>query len=345
MALRSSPLLRQNAIVRALLGGNTKDCYIPLATSFTYENILAEAMEWEGVEYHALYSNVYLENEAGINDGRIDPNELKAPDSSVTFTTTAQSDGLVYFYIETAFQVELEMFVNGERYGILYGNEDDFVKGLGEYAAGDEITVKLRMKDSCYFHFPTDTVAFYQEDAEAAIEQLTALGQNGLTLSAFTEDSFAGSITTTEERPYVQTTIPYDAGWIVTVDGVRTAVFETVDALLAFETTPGEHTIEMIYRPTCYVLGKTVSIVGVAIFLVLILIEEIWKRGVWQPAEGGVAYRLLDLFFCKERLADEPNYLSDEEMQRAEDARRPRIPHEDESDPQEHESEDEGVNG
>jgi hypothetical protein len=146
----------------------------------------------------------------------------------------------------------------------------------------------------------------------------------------------------------VQTTIPYDAGWIVTVDGVRTEIFETVDALLAFEATPGEHTVEMIYRPTCYVLGKTVSILGVTIFLLLIVIEELWKRGVWQPAEGGVAYRLLDLFFCKEKLAAEPNYLSDEEMQQAEDARRPKIPCE-EADSQEQgeeaESEGEDDNG
>ncbi|MBQ8351836.1 MAG: YfhO family protein [Clostridia bacterium] len=324
MALRSSPLLRQNAIIRALLGGEANDCYVPLASDFTCENALAEVLEWNGDEYHAIYSDVYLENEAAIDKGEILTDDLHAPNTAITFTTTVPQDGFLYFYIETALQNKLDMYLNGQYYGVLFGSGDDFVKGLGSFTAGTEVTVTLKMEECCYFYFPTDTIAFYMEETEETLQNLTALGENGLVLTEFDEDYFLGSITTTAERPIVQTTIPYDAGWIVTVDGVRVQTYETLNALLAFDTTPGEHTVEMIYRPTCYVVGKIVSIAGVVIFLALIVIEELWRRRVLKPASGSVIYRLLDTLFYAERVEEEPNYLSDEEMQKAEDARRPR---------------------
>lgn len=319
MALRSSPLLRQNAIIRALLGGEAEDCYLPLPSTFTYENILAEVMEWNGVEYHALYSDVYIENEEAILNGSVYADDLKAPRSGITFTTTVPQDGLLYFYIETEFQNELDMYINGVYDGVLYGNEDDFVKGLGSYRAGDEVTVTLKMEECSYFRFPTDTVAFYLEDTEATINNLTALGENGLSLTDFNEDYFLGQITTTAERPNVQTTIPYDAGWIVTVDGVRADTYATMDALLAFDTTSGSHTIEMVYRPTCYVLGKAVSIIGVLLFLALVTVEELWRRNLLKPAEGSAAYRLLDVFFCKEKMSCEHSDLSMDELHGAEE--------------------------
>ncbi len=321
-----SPLARQNDLLRALLGKTEEaDCYLPLEAEVSYEKLLCETEEHGGIEYFALYSDVFLENEEGINNGTVSLSGLKEPESKISFTTTVQQDGPLYFYIATDYLNEMEMFVDDAYYGTIYGSNDDFVKGLGDYTAGEQVKITLRMDECSFFLYPTDAVVFYQEDTETATRLLSALGTNGIVLDSFTEDSFLGSITTTAERPVVQTTIPYDAGWIVTVDGVRVNTYETLDALLAFDTAPGEHTVEMVYRPTCYVLGKTISLIALVLLVALIVIEELWRRGVLKPAEGSLPYRLLDLFFYAGRVPAEPNYLSNEEIERAEAARAPKI--------------------
>lgn len=302
ITLRSSPLARQNDILRALLGEQVSDCYLPLSSTFTYENLLLEAMEWDGVEYHACYSNVYLENEEAINNGSLFPSDLKAPETSLTFQTTVPQEGQLYFYIDTALQSELKMYVNGEYYGTLFGNDSDFVKGIGRFSPGETVTVTLTMANCSTFYFPTDTIAFYLEDEQATLQCLSALAENGLTLTTFRDDYFKGSLTTTQEKSAVQTTIPYDAGWIIMVDGQQVTGYETMDALLAFDTTPGSHEIELIYRPSCYVLGKVISLTALALFLTLILLEALWRRGVLRPAAGSKAELVMNLFFCREAL-------------------------------------------
>ena len=309
ISLRSSPLIRQNEIIRAMLGGVAPDCFIPLAAELSYENALLEAMDIDGTSYHAIYSNVYLENEADILSGAVYAGDLVAPETTISFKTTVQQDGMLYFYIETAFENKLEIFLNDEYYGTLYG-DDNFVKGLGDYKAGDVVTVKLQMKECSHFFFPADTVAFYLEDAAATAENLLALAENGIILSDFREDYFLGNITATEARPTVQTTIPYDAGWIVTVDGEPVETYKTLGALLAFDLTPGEHTVELRYRPRAYVVGMTISLCALALFLALVTVEALVRRGVICPRKGSVTEAVTTFLFCADKIEEEPNYLA-----------------------------------
>lgn len=123
---------------------------------------------------------------------------------------------------------------------------------------------------------------------------MTSLGAYGITLSDFTEDSFTGRITTTAERPIVQTTIPYDAGWRVTVDGRPVSTYATCDALLAFDTAPGEHEVRMVYFPSIYTVGLVISAVSAVLFVLLLLLSFLWRRGKITP-RGGAA-RAMALF-------------------------------------------------
>ncbi len=316
-----SPLLRQNEILSSLLGQEGVTCYIAQEATVSYENVLPEGAEHAGQEYWVLYSNAYLENEEAIANGTISPDDVTDPDASVTFTTTLTDSGQLYFYIPSDDRGEVTMYVDGARYGTLFGDQNDFVKGLGYVDAGTEISVTLKMTDCSYFAYPTNTAFFYVEDDETARAALSQLATGNMTIEQFTEDSFIGQITTTEARPTVQTTIPYDAGWRVTVDGVAVPTYETLDALLAFDTTPGTHTIEMVYRPTCYIVGSCISIVSVLLFLAWMLIETLWRQRILCPAEGGRIDRLLTILLSRDPLPQEPNYLSDEEMEKAEHQR------------------------
>ena len=229
-------------------------------------------------------------------------------------------DGALYFYIPTEYPAPLHVYVNGLYDGTIFGDGEnhessDYVKKLGTFAAGDKVKVSIRMEESLFFYYKAGTNLFYQEDTEAAFSYLARLQENGIRLSDYTEDSFVGEIETSEQTPTVFTTIPYDAGWIVTADGKEIETYETLDALLAFDLAPGMHSVSMVYRPTSFVLGSTVSLVSLFLFLLLIALDLLLRRGIIRVKDGGIAARCLSVFFCTEdKLPAEPNYLDDAYM-------------------------------
>jgi LPXTG-motif cell wall-anchored protein len=69
----------------------------------------------------------------------------------------------------------------------------------------------------------------------------------------------------------IYTSIPYDAGWMVKIDGAVVETEEIVGALMGFHTTPGEHKLEMEYRPSCVTYGTWISAGGLSVFLLISL--------------------------------------------------------------------------
>ncbi len=143
---------------------------------------------------------------------------------------------------------------------------------------------------------------------------MSALAEGGIALSEFTEDSFLGSITVSGEKQTVLTTIPYDAGWQITVDGEKVEGYETLDALLAFDLSEGTHTVEMVYRPDCYVIGSIVSVVSVVLFLALIAIEFCVNRKYIRLREGGICRSIFDLLMSNVPVPEDLDPFADETM-------------------------------
>jgi hypothetical protein len=97
--------------------------------------------------------------------------------------------------------------------------------------------------------------------------------------SSSTDSHLTGTVTTTVEKQLMFTSIPYDAGWNVFVDGKKVDIYEANNSLLSFYVEgTGEHAVEMKYMPTTIALGITVSITCLIIFVVLLLIYPFVKK-------------------------------------------------------------------
>ena len=77
----------------------------------------------------------------------------------------------------------------------------------------------------------------------------------------------------------VLTTIPYDKGWQVYVDGKRVETSEAVSALLAFEIEKaGDHDIRFVYRSNAFVFGIIITVTSLSGFILIIIFEEKLKK-------------------------------------------------------------------
>ena len=75
------------------------------------------------------------------------------------------------------------------------------------------------------------------------------------------------------------TTIPYDEGWKVYVDGKKVDIYEAAEALVSFRIEDaGEHNIRFVYRSNAYVGGLIITCVGIAAFVCIIIFEDKLKK-------------------------------------------------------------------
>ena len=195
--------------------------------------------------------------------------------ASLTYEFTAARDGDVYFYIPSKYQRAADVSVNGTEYGTFY--DDDTPRGfyLGYFSEGEDIKVKVTLK-SDVLYVMNGAEMFYYFDEEVFENCFDELAKIQMTVDAeYKEDHIKGTIKTLTDAQTVMTTIPYDEGWIVKVDGKEVEISKSFDAFISFEIgDAGEHTVEFIYRSDAFVYGLACSVLSLAIFIALIIFEK-----------------------------------------------------------------------
>ena len=81
---------------------------------------------------------------------------------------------------------------------------------------------------------------------------------------------------TDETHNLIYTSIPYDEGWNVTVDGEPVEITTVCGALLAVDASllpEGAHTVVLTYMPKCYVIGLAISVGGMLLLALCLAIR------------------------------------------------------------------------
>ncbi len=200
----------------------------------------------------------------------------------------------VYFYLASEFQRAFNFSAPAGSYNECYGGGSERSLYIGKLDEGEEHTVSLTLASSDLY-VTKDVPLFYYLDYETYVDVMTRLAEAQLNIDeGFSDDHLTGTITTTKETSTVFTSIAYDTGWIVKVDGKRVDMYgilkdssldakkSTDGAVVAFDIEgAGEHTVELIYRPTAFVLGITITIVGLIVFLLIIIFEKTVNK-LWE---------------------------------------------------------------
>ncbi len=154
---------------------------------------------------------------------------------------------------------------------------------LGWCNAGQEVTLTT---DDAAEGMWADIYRFSDKGLAAVHEKLAA---EPWKLTSWTDDFLEGTITC-QERGTMMTTIPYDEGWKITVDGVEQPSQKVLDAFVGITLTPGSHVIAMKYQPQGLAAGAMISAACVVVLIVVAVCGHFLKkrreRGVFQGYEG-----------------------------------------------------------
>ena len=260
-----SPFERLNAYVSALLGEEVKLFY-PVEATVTTEN----AKEQTNFIHYYKYQVIDKYDENG-----------NRKNSWVRFTVNGVGEDDIFCYFPSAYSNQVHLYLN-DVYQSAYFTEGNYGTFLvGSMKEEESATVALMIdNDSDYIYISKNTQTgdlvhtFYALDTDLYRDVFTRLAEGNYRIERAEEDFFDGKITTKEKDATVLTTIPYDKGWIVEVDGKEVDTYETVDALLTFRIeSEGEHQLTLRYFPHVYKTAITLFVIGLVLFNGIMLTE------------------------------------------------------------------------
>jgi uncharacterized membrane protein YfhO len=262
-ATSSSPMKRLNELLAVMSGEESVSVFKPVEITGTSETNCTGPSAIAG---HSKYTPT-------------DPTQS----AYITYSFTAQISGEAFFYMPSDYNRRISIKANGKSYGT---NENSRIISIGFYSAGDEVTVDVKLEnDVLYVKNNTDIIYMLDKDAfKGAIAKLQ--GTQLKVGEDWSNDYLPGTITTKKNDQRILTTIPYDEGWKITVDGEEVEITETLDALISFNITKaGDHEIVMQYRPTCVKLGLIISISSIIVFALVIIFDKKIRRALSALAQ------------------------------------------------------------
>ena len=261
----TSPFTRMNGLITAILGeSETVEVFKPA----TQEG----APELSGC------------TTAVSSDKKHDRYNYSKDAGTITYTYTVPTNTRLYLYIPAYYTREVKiMSSTGEIFdgaNTINGNETVRIIELGEVnGAGDtatySFTIPLTSTDKEFYAVKDDAFIYYV-DEEVFADAFTRMQEGQFIADVdYKDHDITGSMTTKENNQTVLTSIPYDAGWKIYVDGKQVETLEAANALVAFNVeNAGDHDIRFLYRPTAVVAGVAISVIGLIAFALLIIFEK-----------------------------------------------------------------------
>lgn len=206
-------------------------------------------------------------------------------DPVVNMHITPENNNLIYIYFQTENQKEVNLwlsteqdeegnFINHKSCGQYFENHNYHIVDLGRFTPGQ--TFELRMTVANEYTIVND-FQFYYFDEALFQQDIDKIKQQQWNITEFDGNHIEGKITAGENQ-LMLTSIPYEDGWSIKVDGksidfIDKDVLEFnstdqcytmfVNALLGIKLTPGEHTIEMTYTPPGMIPGLGLLVIGI----------------------------------------------------------------------------------
>lgn len=238
-----SPFTYMNAMVSALLGREV-ELWVGLDFSDqTYTNA-----KYSTVVGHHAYDRVNSDSKVNVH-----------------FFYDIPHSGDYYVYLVTDYWREVSLRFDGYDLGSFFGNESWCISKPVYIEKTDR--ARMTMSFDCdNMYLKEDALYVYYLDEDLFKEVFAELAKGNYQIDSFSDTQFKGTIYAAEDGT-VWTTIPYDTGWHVKIDGENVPIYKLCDALIGFDISAGEHTLELRYMPACFVVGSALSVFGLLLLL------------------------------------------------------------------------------
>lgn len=236
------------------------------------EDFFKKATGYGNVFVPVNYESCFYENASGddvIENGTFFyTNDEESTSGEISITVNPAIYGDVYLYVTSPDAKFLS--ASSEEMSVSQDIETPYILDLGTHTKDEEINVCIDLSEAENTDSYIEIYA-YSLDKNVFEAGYNSLKCNSLEVSEFSETKISGTINA-KGNQYIFTSIPYDEGWTVFIDGKKSQTFEIGYGILGTAITQGEHTVEFRYCPKGIKIGLSVSAVsftGLGIYLIV----------------------------------------------------------------------------
>ncbi len=167
--------------------------------------------------------------------------------------------------------------------------DEPYIIDLGVLPAGTVIDISVTAKQAV-----SGNIYITSLNTALLEEKIAALSDEGLQVTDFTPSTITGTVKV-KKNGTLFTSIPYDAGWTVTVDGKKVETFPighlsedgSQGAFLCFDIGYGEHEVSMRFIPAGLFPGLLLTGISLLAFILLLIITHRKKIRPFAPSATG----------------------------------------------------------
>lgn len=191
----------------------------------------------------------------------------------VEYRISVEQEGYYYMYAqaESGRFYSLPVTIDGEAAEQYFTAEQYGVMNLGYRQKGDTIQLAFNNQEEVHI-----TQIYFSYCTQQDLQQLRKLGMENAAEKVEIRDGYARiEINATESEKWLFTSIPFDTGWQVTVNGARVEPQTMGKGFLAVPLVAGKNSVEMHYQPALAKIGVAISLFCL---VALIAVQVIKKR-------------------------------------------------------------------
>lgn len=203
---------------------------------------------------------------------------LTQNNTSWEYQFTADSGNPVYLYMRAQGPYYANVYVNDAYVGDSFTNETNGTLFLGNFTAGE--TVKVRVESASNEEVTLIQSQIAELHEETVAPALKKLQENSFQVESQKNGRLEGKISLADGQK-IMTSIPYDEGWSVWIDGEKTEAECFADTFMALECPAGEHEIRLSYTSPGVFGGAIISIIALLISILYLSVRQLnqnWRR-------------------------------------------------------------------
>lgn len=200
--------------------------------------------------------------------------KIPGKDGYVSYKFTSPDNYPIYASFPKDFREPCELFINGKSKGYVFAaGESNNTIYVGTFNKGETVEIKLVLK---YTTLKIEKKFICYLDMPIFEEAIESLKQNQFNVTYYDSTNVKGTVNVTDKN-ILFTSIPYDKGWSIKVDGVDYPIEKFANALIYITLPQGNHTIEMKYIPQGLTSGIIVSISTFSLVIAYMFVKKYLK--------------------------------------------------------------------
>lgn len=271
------------------------DDYVRAATGNIYDNVFDRVGEPVIKTKNASAKN--------IADGKY---EVKSSNygqkTKVTLEYTVPDTQKYYVFVEAANAASITVSNGNKMEDMGLRNDCGSIVNIGTIKKGNTFTITVDYEKKKIGNITCHVRSLDYGTWDKAYE---IISQNMLEVTDFRDNHIEGTVTADESGVLV-TSIPYDKGWTLKVNGVRKEISElTGNVWISVPLQEGRHEISLTFRPPGILAGLIITVVSA---LILALTQIMRKRRVSASEDASFSIELPEIPEDRECQQEEADY-------------------------------------